>query len=132
MQITVNAVGCVQGACGTCGEAEHCAFALEVSGIVLASGGIGETAAQDTINPALEHGWHGKPPHRKLENHQLGPCDLVLLGLNLATYRRSNLSVRLLLGGVKKVPIDPLGEILCLQYGVPAHGIKVTYPHFMV
>lgn len=104
VQITVNAVGCVQGACGTCGEAEHCAFALEVSGIVLAPGGIGETAAQDTINPALEHGWHGKPPHRKLENHQLGPCDLVLLGLNLATYRRSNLSVRLLRGGVKKCP----------------------------
>lgn len=83
VNVAINAVGRVQGARGTRGQAQHGVFALEVPGFVFASGGVGETSAQHAFDPSLEHGGHGEPPHRKLEDHQVCTFDFDLFKLDI-------------------------------------------------
>ncbi len=96
-------------------------------GLVLAPRRVGEATAEHAIDPALEDRGHGEPPHRKLEQHEVGRLDLVLFGLHVGAVPVGGEGVLLLAREIEVVGVRALSlEIAGAERGVPAHAIQVA------
>jgi hypothetical protein len=112
------------------GDRDHREFPGHEPGVVLAAGEVGEAPGEDAVEPALEDGGGPEPPHRVLEQHEVGAADLGLFCDDVARCRP----------GVVREPllaVDPQVVLVFAGAGVvvgvggqlPLHRVQVADVH---
>jgi hypothetical protein len=87
---------------------------------------IGEAVSIDAVEPALHDRRHRKPPQRKLEDHQIRPAQLILLGRDvrvLGALCERALGVG---AGAERLRRVALRKIIGVETGLPAHGVEIA------
>jgi hypothetical protein len=83
IEIAIAAAGSIRSDWSAGGQSEHSALAPKDAGIVRTACVVGESHSKDAIHPALQNRGEGEPPQRKLEEHEISPCELVDFSLKL-------------------------------------------------
>jgi hypothetical protein len=107
------------------GHRDHGAATGEVAFVVTHAAGVEPAVDQDPVEPALEDGRHGVPPHGVLEEQEVGALELVDLGPDLGAGGALLPGVALFRLGAEPVRILHVREVFRTLDRIETQGVEV-------